>query len=257
MLFIILFSAGGYAFQEDIGGSAKDMALGFTSNANSSFLTNPSSMRSSMEFGRSELFASGVFYSFLTSEFLLGHNFRLGVALETISDQDLIDNSHYGQKLLTVGMSCKLNKMAQLGVNIRKETLQLLEEEIGTGLACDFDFAVGPWKIKDRYLTTRIGAQNIAASRVYKNRTEIPELSPYASLNINKNAMSYTLELKNEEFRMGVEYKPLNSLVLRTGIIEGQPTFGFGFGKGNWHVDCAYWIARVGAVYRITTGFLW
>ena len=257
ILLIVQFTILGHAFEGDIGRNSKEMALGFTSTPYSSFLSNPASVGEKIliEYTSSELFNSGVFYDSITAELSFNDFVRLGIGMEKVQDRDALDNSGYGQQLTTFGVAWKSPQKFQLGLNVRQESFELLEQKIGKGLAFDLACYAGPWVFKGNDIYLGVIASDINATRVYGERIEIHPIKPSINFNIFNNNVMYSLMLKQDEVRMGLEYKPVKGFTIRGGLHNGQPTCGFGFEKGYFQMDFAYWMAQAGGFYRISTSF--
>jgi len=246
-----------YGFEGFIGRDAKDMACGFTSTPNSCFLGNPASLGEKgfrLKSSSSEIFDSGVFYDSVTAQLLVKDQVRFGTVLEKLTDRDTIDNSAYGHYLLTAGIAWKATKKIQLGLNIRTEKFNLQEEQVGKGLASEVGFYAGPWSFKDNELFLGGVATNIKSTRTYGDRVEVFPVWYKFNVNVRNSFTTYSVEVSdNKVLRLGIEYKPFDGLALRSGLIDGQPTYGFGFEKGIFRIDFAYWVAQAGGFYRIST----
>jgi hypothetical protein len=255
---LILFFLVGLclAVENNIGGSAKLAGKGFSQVAdNLGILANPASfehVKVKLSLSRSELYDIGVIYSYYEGAFHLLPNLRIGLIYESVQDQDKIDYSGYSQQLFALGLAYKANERLKLGINMNHNRIGLFKENIGEGYSYDFGILLGPFKINQSYTNLGLKAENLLASRKYKtNRVETPELIITFGGNIDIGDISCAVDITQDELRFGIEYQVINSLTLRAGLVNGQPTLGIGVLRSPLQIDYAYWLSEVGATHRV------
>ena len=262
LLFLILgLSCSCLALENNIWGNARIAAMGFAQVAgledSSSLLANPASLGQSpfsLSISRSELYAIGVFYNYIVGSILFSPNWRLGLCVEFIEDQDLIDNSGFYQQTTAIGIANRINDKLQMGINIRGIQNKLFNEAVGSGRAIDIGLRMSSWQLGKAKFNVGLKLENLISFKQYESgRRESPDRNVQIGVNMDTGNTIYALDLKNDGFSCGLEHKVTSFLALRAGLIDGQPTMGIGIKQGFFRLDYAYWLADVGVTHRFGT----
>ncbi len=264
-LFLVCFF-GGYgcrtlALENDVGGNPANAGMGFTQVVNSlSFFANPAAFgdaKALFSMANTELYSSGVFYNYLEAACFSKSNWKISIGYESVKDKDNIDNSGYCQKVEAVGLSKRINPFFSLGINILMEQHKLFNETIRSCNSLNVGTIYGPVTIYgyNAFLGAKIN--NLAAQQKYKTKEDEnpwPLVSCGLSINSSDNSLKYVMDLKEMDgldFRCGFEYKATQSLFLRAGLNNGEPTLGLGISRTPFNIDYAYWFSGLGATQRI------
>ena len=246
---------------EYIGGDGRAASLGFTqiaTNESCNFLGNPATIgrkKLDLIFSSSELYGIGIFNNNMALGVNLTPHIRLGLGFEELVDKDDIDNSGYGQRLLNFGVAFALKPQWRVGLNFHADRFFLETENIGSGQGVTLGLHSGPWHLGQTDLNAGFVVKDIAfAKRSYTTDTdEVPPITFEYGLNAKRGSFLFQGDLVDENIRMGVEYEISSGLDLRAGLIDKQPTFGFGVKLGCLQVDYSYWLSPIGsATHRIS-----
>jgi hypothetical protein len=260
---LVLLAYPSLALKNNIGGNARISAIGFTQVAGgseeSSLLANPASFGSSsfsISLARTELFSLGVFYNYFESSIRLSPKWRASFCLETLEDEDIVDNSGYCQKSIVVGLTNKINERLQIGVSINDSRSKHFDEAMGSGKALSFGLKAGLWDIGKARFDAGVKVENLVSFKEYESgRKETPEKNIVLGFGIGSGNRIYALDLAKDSIRCGFEYKISELLNLRAGFVDGQLTTGIGIRNGYIKFDYAYWLASAGVTQRLGTTF--
>lgn len=255
--FLLLAISGiSLALENSVGGNAKIASMGFSQVVNSqSFLANPANLATSklaITLANTELYGIGLNYNYLEATLGIGNNWRVSIGFESMVDKDLIDNSGYSQQFGAIGIAKKLTKNMQLGLNLIKAQYDFFNEDMGSGYSVDTGLIYGPLRIAKTNCNVGVKVENVVAQRKYTtDRKEV--LSPTAIFGFKASLkdLIYVMDLKEKDFRCGVEYNLLPSLALRAGLNNGELTLGLGVSRAPIRIDYAYWLSEIGATHRI------